>query len=57
VDVKTRFDPALITCVLTSCGRWDFLARSIDTFLEHHEPARFILIEDSADRVFAQRIR
>lgn len=55
--MKTRFDPALITCVLTSCGRWDFLAQSIDTFLTYHEPARFILIEDSADRAFAERIR
>ncbi len=55
--MKTRFAPDEITCVLTSCGRWDFLERSIDTFLDHHEPGRFILIEDSADRAFAERIR
>jgi hypothetical protein len=55
--VRTVFPPDEITCVLTSCGRWDFLVRSIDTFLEHHQPGRFILIEDSADRAFAERIR
>jgi hypothetical protein len=54
--VKTVFLRDEVTAVLTSCGRWDFLIRSIDTFLAHHEPARFILIEDSGDTDFAQRI-
>lgn len=54
---KTVFPADLITCVLTSCGRWDLLIQSIDTFLQHHEPARFVLVEDSADHDFAARIQ
>jgi hypothetical protein len=54
---RTRFAADLITCVLTSCGRWDLLVQSIDTFLKYHEPGRFILVEDSADHAFAERIR
>lgn len=54
--VKAIFPPE-ITCVLTSCGRWDLLVQSIDTFLAHNEPGRFILVEDSADADFAERIR
>lgn len=49
--------PDNVTTVLTSCGRWDFLTVSLDTFLAHHTPGRFILVEDSADREFAERIR
>jgi hypothetical protein len=45
-----------ITVVLTSCGRWDLLVQSLDTFLSHHAPGRFLLIDDSADRAFAERI-
>jgi hypothetical protein len=54
--VKTAFPRDQVTTVLTSCGRWDFLIRSLDTFLAHHEPGRFILIEDSADPAFARRV-
>ena len=54
--MKTVFPPDKITAVLTSCGRWDFLVQSLDTFLAHHMPARFILIEDSGDQDFARRI-
>jgi hypothetical protein len=46
-----------ITTVFTSCGRWDLLVQSIDTFLSHHDPGRFILVEDSADHAFASRVR
>jgi hypothetical protein len=49
--------PSNVTIVLTSCGRWDFLVTSIDTFLEHHDVGRFILAEDSGERQFAARIR
>lgn len=49
--------PDTVTTVLTSCGRWDFLVGSLDTFLKHHEPGRFILVEDSANHEFASRIR
>ena len=54
--MKTVFSRDEITVVLTSCGRWDFLVQSLDTFLAHHEPGRFILIEDSADKDFARRV-
>lgn len=54
--MKTVFPPDKITTVLTSCGRWDFLIQSIDTFLAYHQPGRFILVEDSADKDFARRI-
>ncbi|MBL0935018.1 MAG: glycosyltransferase [Rhizobiaceae bacterium] len=49
--------PDDVTTVLTSCGRWDFLVVSLDTFLAHHKPGRFILVEDSADYDFAARIQ
>ena len=54
--MKAVFPPDQITTVLTSCGRWDFLVRSLDTFLAHHEPGRFLLVEDSGDRDFARRV-
>lgn len=54
--MKTIFPKDLITTVLTSCGRWEFLVQSLDTFLAHHEPGRFVLVEDSADRGFAKRV-
>ncbi len=49
--------PGDVTCVLTSCGRWDLLCQSIDTFLAHNRPGRFIVIDDSADEVFAANLR
>jgi hypothetical protein len=49
--------PADVTCVLTSCGRWDLLVQSIDTFLAHNQPQRFIVVEDSGDAAFAERLR
>lgn len=49
--------PDNVTTVLTSCGRWDLLVVSLDTFLEYHEPGRFILVEDSADHAFAEKLR
>ena len=49
--------PADVTCVLTSCGRWDLLVHSIDTFLAYNRPGRFIVVEDSGDEAFAARIR
>lgn len=49
--------PDSVTCVLTSCGRFDLLRVTLDSFLAHHRPARFIIAEDSADAAFADRIR
>ena len=41
-----------ITFVITSCGRPELLARTIDSFVAHntYPIARYILIEDSGDR-------
>jgi hypothetical protein len=55
--MRQALDADVITVVLTSCGRWDLLTQSIDTFLAHHRPDRFLLIEDSANEDFARLIR
>ena len=49
--------PDSVTCVLTSCGRFDLLSVTLDSFLAYHRPARFIIAEDSADAAFADRVR
>lgn len=40
-----------ITFVLTSCGRFDLLAKTMSSFLEHNTApiARYVVIEDSGD--------
>lgn len=55
--MKTSLGAFDLTTVLTSCGRWNLLTRTLDSFLAHHEPGRFILVEDSADADFAERVR
>lgn len=49
--------PRSVTCVLTSCGRFDLLRATLDSFLAHHRPARFLVAEDSADEAFARQVR
>jgi hypothetical protein len=46
----------LVTVVLTSCGREDLLARTLESFLAHHRPGRFLIVEDSADPAPAARL-
>jgi len=46
----------LVTVVLTSCGREDLLARTLGSFLVHHRPGRFVIVEDSADADLAARV-
>ncbi len=53
--MKTTIPPE-VTVVLTSCGRWDLLQPTLASFLDHHEPRRLIVMEDSADAGFARRI-
>lgn len=48
--------PPEVTVVLTSCGRWDLLQPTLASFLDHHVPQRLIVMEDSADAGFAQKI-
>ncbi len=56
---RQRIDPALFTVVVTSCGRFDLLARMIDSFARHFDADRIIVAEDSGDhdgaRAFAAR--
>lgn len=40
-------DPALITTVLTSCGRFDLLEETVASFLAHFETDRIVIAEDS----------
>ena len=45
-------DPAAITFVLTSCGRFDLLAETLTSFLAFNTApiARYVIVEDSGDR-------
>ena len=47
-----------VTVVLTSCGRFDLLEKTLDSFFEHNTyPIRdFILIEDSGKKAVAEAI-
>ncbi|WP_342362581.1 glycosyltransferase [Terrarubrum flagellatum] len=49
-----RVDPALFTVVVTSCGRFDLLAKTIDSFERCFAAERIIIAEDSADRAGAR---
>lgn len=46
----------VVTVVLTSCGREDLLARTLESFLAHHRPGRVVIVEDSADPACAARV-
>lgn len=50
----------LVTVVITSCGRWDLLEKTIDSFISSCETPipklKFILVEDSGDRGIKWRI-
>ena len=54
--MRTVLPAGKVTTVLTSCGRWDLLSETIGSFLDHHEPGRFLVAEDSGDADFAGRI-
>ncbi len=41
-------DPAKLTTVLTSCGRFDLLAETTSSFLDHFQTDSIIIAEDSA---------
>lgn len=56
MQVRSTFAANEISVVLTSCGRWDLLVHSIESFLSYHLPARFLLVEDSGDPSFAARV-
>jgi Glycosyl transferase family 2 len=44
---KYRIDPARLSTVLTSCGRFDLLEKTVSSFLEHFDAEQVIIAEDS----------
>lgn len=44
---KYAIDRARLTTLLTSCGRFDLLEQTVASFLEHFEPGKIIIAEDS----------
>jgi len=50
---KFRIDPANITTVLTSCGRFDLLGETVASFLDFFDATRIIVAEDSDKRIEA----
>jgi hypothetical protein len=44
---KHKIDPARLTTVLTSCGRFDLLEATITSFLQHFATDKIIVAEDS----------
>jgi len=47
MSTKFTIDPARMTTVLTSCGRFDLLAETVSSFLEHFDTGRVIVAEDA----------
>lgn len=46
---KINIDPNAITIVLTSCGRFDLLGKTIDTFSNHFNYKEIVIVEDSVN--------
>lgn len=46
-----------ITVVLTSCGRKDVLLQTLAGFHKYYKPARFIVIEDKADKDIERAVK
>jgi hypothetical protein len=44
---RYTIDPARVTTVLTSCGRFDLLEETVASFLEHFNTDRLVIAEDS----------
>ena len=49
--------PDNVTITITSCGRLDLLARSIDSFRQFNTGGRYIISEDSADPAIVDLVR
>ncbi len=50
-------DPARVTTVLTSCGRFDLLKETMASFLAHFEPGAIVIAEDSEQGAGGSRLR
>jgi hypothetical protein len=46
---RYRIDPGKLTVVLTSCGRFDLLAETITSFLDHFDVDRIVVADDAGD--------
>ena len=46
---RYRIDPGKLTVVLTSCGRFDLLAETIASFLDHFDVDRIVVADDAGD--------
>jgi hypothetical protein len=57
---RYRIDPGKLTVVLTSCGRFDLLAETITSFLDHFDVDRIVVADDAGDAgaaaVFAAKV-
>jgi Glycosyl transferase family 2 len=53
--LKYAIDPASLTPVLTSCGRFDLLKQTVSSFLEHFDTDRIVISEDSDSALEAAR--
>jgi hypothetical protein len=49
MPARYRIDPAQLTVVLTSCGRFDLLKETVASFLKHFDTDRIVIAEDSGD--------
>jgi hypothetical protein len=45
---RYRIDPAKLTVVLTSCGRFDLLEETVASFLDHFDTDRIVIADDAA---------
>lgn len=44
---KYAIDPTKLTTVLTSCGRFDLLAETVNSFLQHFDTDQLVIAEDA----------
>src|ERR671937_720551 len=46
---KNKIDPGKLTVVLTSCGRFDLLAETVDSFLRYFDTERIVVADDAGN--------
>lgn len=61
MPAKYKIDPAKMATVLTSCGRFDLLEETVDTFLQFFDAQKIVIAEDAANpreaAAFASRVQ
>jgi hypothetical protein len=53
--MKYKIDPNKFATVLTSCGRFDLLGETVDSFQRYFDVERILVAEDSEDRIGAAK--